>query len=121
MRLYVLPSMMLGTLLLLSSCSAYQDAEIIPPKTFHYAYQQPSRIMASPELAKQLTQGKTGQVVTIRLSNKTIARARLGNPYYSANGNTCRKYTVLPGNDYAACKVGKRWYQASPIISDKSI
>jgi len=112
---------MLGALLLLSSCTAYHDAEIIPPKTFHYAYQQPSRIMASPALAKQLDQGKKGLVITIRLRNNMTARVRLGNAYYSANGNTCRKYTVLPGDDHAACKIGKRWYQASPVISDQAI
>ena len=113
-----MPGLMLGTLLLLSSCSTSRNTEIIPPKTFQYSYQHPSRVLTSPDFSKQLSNGKSGRIITVRLDDNKVAKARLGHRYFSANGHNCRKYTVLPSFDYTACQIAGRWYQASPVISD---
>lgn len=115
MKSIVFFSIVWGTLLL-TSCTNNRTVEIIPHKTFQYAYQGPSRILVAPAFAKQLSSGKLGTIVKI---NKPKATARLGHAYYSANGNNCRKYTVNTAYEQAACNINGRWYQASSIIISK--
>ena len=115
MRLFVL----LGTLLLLTSCTASRSAKVVPQKTFQYSFQAPSRVQTSPDFSKQLSSGRLGSTIKVRLDDNRLTTARLGRSYYSASGHECRKYTVQPAFEYIACNIGGKWYQASPIIARK--
>lgn len=115
MRLLVL----LGTLLFLTSCTASRSTKVVPPKTFQYSFQGPSRVLTSPDVSKQLTSGRSGSTIKVRLDDNRLTTARLGHRYFSASGYECRKYTVQPAYEYTACRIGGKWYQASPIISKR--
>jgi len=107
---------LLGMILILTSCSQFRKPEVIPQKTFQYSFQSPTRSLASPGLSKQLSSGKKGSAMKVRLSNKQISAAKLGRKYFSASGHECRKYFAQSSNQYSACKIGGRWYKTSPII-----
>lgn len=114
---FILPSLIFGTLLLLSACTSLQPPVVeVPSKTFQYAYQNPSRILSTPEFSKQLSAGSLGGVVKIRLQNNRLSTVKLGRKYYSASGYECRRYKVQARFQYSACKINGRWYEASPII-----
>ena len=112
MRIFVLVS----TLLLLTSCAAVNKQTTVPQTTFHYAYQNPSRVLTTPGFARQLSSGQTGSHVKIKLQNNTITTVKLGRPYFSASGHNCRRYMVQVRHEYTACQINGRWYEASPII-----
>jgi len=115
MRFFVL----VGTLLLLTSCSTTPKSSVAPNKDFHYAYQSPSRVAASQSFSRELTSGKIGRTIKIKLHNKTFTTVKLGRNYYSASGHNCRKYTVQSNHAYSACNIGGRWFETSPIIISK--
>lgn len=113
---YVLKIIILSALLLLTSCTLKSESVEIPSIVFQYSYQEPSRKVESANLSKRLSKGKVGELIAIKKSNRGSAKVRLGGHYFSANGNECRRYTVLPSNLKSACKINNRWYQAQPII-----
>lgn len=111
-------SVTIATLFLLTSCSSNQfsvKAPITPNKVFQYSYQEPTRQLSNSALTKKLSSGKVGDMVTTKSAGK-FTTIHLGKRYYSANGNECRRYTVNPSNEKAACKINNRWYQAKPIL-----
>ena len=118
MRFFVLPSLMIGTLLLLTSCASLRTApaKIPPAKAFQYSFKNPSRLLSTPEFAKQLSSGEHNSTVRIKLQNNEISSVTLGRSYFSANGYECRRYKVKSRFAYSACKINGRWYEASPII-----
>lgn len=118
MRFLVLSGAVLGTALMLTSCSQVQINKPVPPKVFQYAYQEPVRTSSSASFAKQLREGKDGSLVSIRLANKRATKARLGRRYFSASGYECRKYTVQTQQEYASCLIGGRWLETSPVVHD---
>ncbi len=118
MKLFVLPSVLLG-ILFLTSCTTTKKTEIIPPKTFQYGYQKPARVATSPSFSKQLTSGRTGSSIKVQLDNNQVTSARLGRKYFAASGHECRKYTISSSVDHVACHVNGKWYQASPIVHSK--
>jgi len=83
----------LGLLILLSSCSTFskQSPTEKPVKNLQFNYQAPTRTLLS-------------------------SKVKLGRSYFSASGYACKKYTLQSGQIGSACKIGKRWYSASPIF-----
>ena len=116
--------LLIGMASTLASCSQIQHykkqfLKQKPEKVFQYAYQEPKRSQLAGTFARQLAIGEQGSLVTIRLSDKSTARARLGRQYFSASGYACRKYTLQgspqPQTEYASCLVNGRWLDTSPI------
>ena len=116
----VFPGLVLGMTFMLTSCSQLQKYKPIPPKVFQYSYLEPKRSSSGANLAKQLTTGKVGSLVTIRLEDQNTAKARLGKSYFSASGYECRKYSLPSQSEYVSCLIGGQWLQNSPIIYDST-
>lgn len=117
---FVLHIALLGTLILLGSCTTNKrTSSITPPKVFQYSYQEPSRRLENASLAQKLSKGKVGDRSTSRLAGRKSFSIRLGEYYFSANGHKCRKYTVNSSTLKTACNINNRWYQAQPILINK--
>lgn len=112
MRFFVLFS----SFVLLTSCSQFRKPEPIVQKDFQYSYQGPARVLTTPGFSKHLSSSNIGRNIRIKLPNNQPSTAKLGRKYFSASGLECRRYTVQSNNQYTACKVNGRWYEASPII-----
>jgi len=113
---------LLGVMFVLASCSNYsgtQTPDTASTKVFQYAYQGPARVLTSPSFSNALNHGKSGDLSKIKLADNNVATAKLGKSYFSASGYECRRYSVQSSGQYAACKIGQRWYNASPIILTK--
>ncbi len=115
MRIFVL----LGVLLLLTSCTNLHRTVTVPQKTFQYNYQGPSRVIINSDFAKQLSSGAIGKTVRMKLGNNAVENVRLGQNYYSASGHNCRRYTLQSNFQRSACKINGRWHNTSPIIISK--
>jgi len=122
MNFIVLPGfsqtiILLGSLVLLTSCSHFRKpVKIPPPKVFQYSYQNPARKLLPSGFANKLSTGKVGERVVVRMAKGQSSTVRLGGNYFSANGNPCRRYTKESSIAMSACKVNNRWYQAQPIF-----
>ncbi|MEE9328090.1 MAG: hypothetical protein V3U71_12460 [Cocleimonas sp.] len=112
MRILVLLSM----LLMLTSCSKFREPKVMPDKTFQYSYKSPARSLANSALSKQLSSGKKGSAMRVKLKGNQVSAAKLGRKYFSASGHECRTYIIQSSDQYSACKIGGRWYKTSPII-----
>ena len=83
----------LSLLTSLSACSTFSKKTPIetPAKSFQFTYQTPTRTLLN-------------------------SKVKLGRSYFSASGYACKKYTLQSGQIGSACKIGKRWYTASPVF-----
>jgi len=83
----------LSLLVMLSACSTFSKKTPIeaPAKSFQFTYQAPTRTLLN-------------------------SKVKLGRSYFSASGYACKKYTLQSGQIGSACKIGKRWYTASPVF-----
>ncbi len=88
----------------------------MPDKTFQYSYKSPARSLANSALSKQLSSGKKGSAMRVKLKGNQVSAAKLGRKYFSASGHECRTYIIQSSDQYSACKIGGRWYKTSPII-----
>ncbi len=121
MRLFVL----LGLLISLTACShsrmpfsqAEPQTQEKPQKAFAYGFKAPKRAVVDKQFSQQLDRLKQGDRANFRQSNKKITRVKLGKRYFSASGYECRKITSQTNTPNSACKIGKRWYTASPVFS----
>jgi len=108
---------LLGSLVLLTSCSHFRKpVKIQPPRVFQYSYQNPARTLLPADFARKLSTGKVGERAFVRVGNGKFSTVRLGENYFSANGNPCRRYTKESSIAMSACKINNRWYQAQPIF-----
>ena len=116
----VFPGLVLGMTLMLTSCSQLQRYKPIPHKVFQYSYQEPTRSSSSANLAKQLTTGKEGSLVAIRLKDKSTTKARLGKSYFSASGYECRRYSLPTQNEYVSCLIDGQWLETNSIVYEST-
>ncbi len=106
----------LGSMLFLTACSIHRKVPVSqPPRVFQYAYKAPARQAVNPEFARKLAKGSKGDHAVLRLNGVSVP-VRLGEHYFSANGNQCRRYLVKSSLSKAACLINNRWYQAKPIL-----
>jgi hypothetical protein len=119
--------LLIGMATTLVSCSQIKRYQLQltkqkPEKVFKYVFQEPKRSQLAANFAKQLSGGKDGSLVTIRLQDHRVKKARLGRQYFSASGYQCRKYTLQgspqPQIEYASCLINGRWLNTSPIVHD---
>ena len=115
MRMFFL----ISTLLMLTSCTNLHRTVAVPQKAFQYNYKGPTRTGIDSNFAKQLTSGKTGQTVKVKIGSNPVESVKLGQDYSSASGHQCRRYSLQSNYQRSACKINGRWHDASPIIISK--
>jgi len=90
------------------------------PRVFQYSFKDPVRASSSPTLSKQLSTGKDGSLVVVKLKDQTTKKARLGRSYFSASGYECRKYLINTQDEYTSCLIGGRWLETNSITHDST-
>lgn len=106
----------IGVVCLLFACASDPNADLPESKSFKFSQADSERSSVPASFAQYLTNGEDGTIVTV--NDGTSAKVRLGEKYYSATGNLCRRFKTIgqDENEQVACLINEMWRKARPIM-----
>lgn len=105
-----------GVVSLLFACASDPNADLPESKSFKFSQADSERSSVPVSFAQHLTNADAGAIVSF--DDGTSTKVRLGEKYYSATGNLCRRFkTIGPDeNEQVACLIKETWRKARPIM-----
>jgi hypothetical protein len=107
----------IGSICLLAACASDPNDDLPESILFQFLPADIERGGIPEAFAQDLANAGIGTVVAV--NDGTLAKVRLGEKYYSATGNVCRRFKSLgpDENEHAACLIRNSWRKARPIWS----
>lgn len=106
-----------GIVSLLFACASDPNADLPESKSFKFSQADSERTIVPAAFAQYLINADDGTIVVV--NDGTSAKVRLGEKYYSATGNLCRRFKTIgqDENEQVACLINEAWRKARPIMT----